>query len=154
MNPEKLAKLQAQAAAVRIGGKGTPRRKVKKVVKSAGQEDKKLQASLKKLNPQPIPQIEEVNMFKADGSVLHFVAPKVQASISANTFIITGHAETKDLTELVPGILSQLGPESLNSLRRLAESYQKQQAAAGASGSADNNDEDDVPELIESFDNA
>ncbi|KAJ3113855.1 Nascent polypeptide-associated complex subunit beta [Phlyctochytrium bullatum] len=151
MNPEKLAKLQAQAAAVRIGGKGTPRRKVKKVVKSAGSEDKKLQATLKKLNPQPIPQIEEVNMFKSDGSVLHFATPKVQASISANTFIITGHAEQKDLTELVPGILSQLGPESLNSLRRLAESYQKQQAAAGASGSGDNDDE--VPELVESFDN-
>ncbi|KAJ3109187.1 Nascent polypeptide-associated complex subunit beta [Phlyctochytrium planicorne] len=153
MNPERLAKLQAQAASVRIGGKGTPRRKVKKVVKNAGTEDKKLQATLKKLNPQPIPQIEEVNMFKSDGSVLHFVAPKVQASIQSNTFIITGNAETKDLTELVPGILSQLGPESLNSLRRLAESYQKQQAAAGASGSNDN-DDDDVPELVESFDNA
>ncbi|KAJ3174548.1 Nascent polypeptide-associated complex subunit beta [Irineochytrium annulatum] len=156
MNPEKLAKLQAQAASVRIGGKGTPRRKVKKVVKSAGSEDKKLQATLKKLNPQPITAIEEVNMFKSDGSVLHFVAPKVQAAISANTFIISGHAETKDLTELVPGILSQLGPESLASLRKLAESYQKQQAggAGVASGSGAAGDDDDVPELVESFDNA
>lgn len=34
MNPEKLKKLQAQAAQVRIGGKGTPRRK-KKVAKSS-----------------------------------------------------------------------------------------------------------------------
>jgi nascent polypeptide-associated complex subunit beta len=35
-----------------------------------------LQTSLKKLNVQPIQAIEEVNMFKEDGQVLHFTAPK------------------------------------------------------------------------------
>jgi len=57
-------------------GKGTPRRKVKKVHKSAGTDDKKLQTALKKMNVQPIQAIEEVNMFKADGNVIHFSAPK------------------------------------------------------------------------------
>jgi uncharacterized secreted protein with C-terminal beta-propeller domain len=57
-------------------GKGTPRRKVKKVHKSTGMDDKKLQTALKKLNVQPIQAIEEVNMFKADGNVIHFAAPK------------------------------------------------------------------------------
>ena len=76
MDQNKLAKLQAQAAAVRIGGKGTPRRKVKKTHKSSGADDKKLQSSLKKLNVQPIQAIEEVNMFKEDGQVIHFTAPK------------------------------------------------------------------------------
>ncbi|KAK5189533.1 Nascent polypeptide-associated complex subunit beta [Cryomyces antarcticus] len=57
-------------------GKGTPRRKVKKVHKSAGTDDKKLQTTLKKMNVQPIQAIEEVNMFKADGNVIHFSAPK------------------------------------------------------------------------------
>jgi nascent polypeptide-associated complex subunit beta len=57
-------------------GKGTPRRKVKKVHKSQGMDDKKLQTSLKKLNVQPIQAIEEVNMFKQDGNVIHFAAPK------------------------------------------------------------------------------
>ncbi|KAJ3056203.1 Nascent polypeptide-associated complex subunit beta, partial [Rhizoclosmatium hyalinum] len=75
MNPEKLAKLQAQSAA-RIGGKGTPRRKVNKPVKVPGSDGKKLEATLKKLNAQSLAGIEEINMFKADGSVLHFVAPK------------------------------------------------------------------------------
>ncbi len=73
MNHEKLAKMQAS---VRIGGKGTPRRKMKKVHKTAGADDKKLQAVLKKMNVQTIPQIEEVNMFKRDGNVIHFQAPK------------------------------------------------------------------------------
>lgn len=57
-------------------GKGTPRRKVKKVHKTGGNDDKKLQTALKKINVQPIQAIEEVNMFKSDGNVIHFAAPK------------------------------------------------------------------------------
>lgn len=72
MNQEKLAKLQAQ---VRIGGKGTPRRKVKKVQKIVINDDQKLQNTLKKLNVQPLGPIEEVNMFRKDGSILHFTRP-------------------------------------------------------------------------------
>lgn len=49
---------------------------MKKVHKSSGTDDKKLQTSLKKLNVQPIQAIEEVNMFKEDGNVIHFAAPK------------------------------------------------------------------------------
>jgi nascent polypeptide-associated complex subunit beta len=57
-------------------GKGTPRRKTKRVHKSSATDDKKLQATLKKMNVQPIQAIEEVNMFKEDGNVIHFSAPK------------------------------------------------------------------------------
>jgi nascent polypeptide-associated complex subunit beta len=57
-------------------GKGTPRRNIKKVHRSTGGDDAKLQTALKKLNVQPIQQIEEVNMFKSDGNVIHFSAPK------------------------------------------------------------------------------
>src|SRR5690242_21331351 len=94
--------------------------------RSAG-DDKKLQQSLKKLNVQPIQAIEEVNMFKSDGNVIHFAAPKgaydrvdrgdgiiadkppsvVHAAVPANTFAIYGNGEDKELTELVPGILNQ-----------------------------------------------
>lgn len=49
---------------------------MKKVHKNSGADDKKLQATLKKMNVQPITQIEEVNMFKSDGNVIHFSAPK------------------------------------------------------------------------------
>ncbi|PNJ60809.1 BTF3 isoform 4, partial [Pongo abelii] len=70
--------------------------------------------------------IEEVNMFTNQGTVIHFNNPKVQASLAANTFTITGHAETKQLTEMLPSILNQLGADSLTSLRRLAEALPKQ----------------------------
>merc|ERR1711879_676416 len=141
MDSAKLARMQAS---VRIGGKGTPRRKVKKVHRSAGTDDKKLQTALKKLNVQPIQAIEEVNMFKTDGNVIHFSAPKVHASVPANTFAIYGHGEDKELTELVPGILNQLGPDSLASLRKLAESYQNMQK-----GEKGEEDDGEIPDLVE-----
>jgi nascent polypeptide-associated complex subunit beta len=53
------------------------------------------------------------------------------------------------LSELIPDILPQMGAEALANIRKLAESFQAQQAAAGAS--AENKDED-VPDLVESFD--
>ncbi|KAG5643639.1 Nascent polypeptide-associated complex subunit beta [Asterophora parasitica] len=154
MDPVKLAKLQAAAAANRIGGKGTVRRKiVRKAKPSAAQDDKKLQGALKKLNVQPIPGVEEVNMFREDGNVLHFTAPKVHAAVSANTFAIYGAGHVKELTELVPGILNQLGPDSLASLRKLAESYQAiQQQRPAAGGAGEDDDDDDVPDLVENFD--
>merc|ERR1711955_134207 len=117
MNPEKLKKLQNE---VRLGGKGTQRRKKKVVHKAATTDDKKLQSTLKKLAVNTLPNIEEVNMIRDDGTVLHFNNPKVQASLAANTFAVTGHAENKQLTEMLPGILNQLGAEGLNNLRRLA----------------------------------
>lgn len=73
MNAEKLAKLQAS---VRIGGKGTPRRKVKKVHHAPVTDEKKTQATLQKLGVQPIPGIEEANFFRDDGKILHFKYPK------------------------------------------------------------------------------
>nr|XP_061790451.1 transcription factor BTF3 homolog 4-like isoform X1 [Nerophis lumbriciformis] len=122
MNQEKLAKLQAQ---VRIGGKGTARRKKKVVHRTATADDKKLQSSLKKLAVNNIAGIEEVNMIKDDGTVIHFNNPKVQASLSANTFAVTGHAETKQLSEMMPAILSQLGADSIRNMRKLAETFSR-----------------------------
>jgi len=151
MNAEKLKKLQAQAKQVRIGGKGTPRRKKKVVHATAATDDKKLQSSLKKLAVNSIPGIEEVNMIKDDGTVIHFNNPKAQASLTANTFAITGHGETKQITEMIPGILGQLGPEGLNQLKRLATGAM---SASGmiSRGAAD--DDDEVPDLVENFDEA
>ncbi|OAP56774.1 nascent polypeptide-associated complex subunit beta [Fonsecaea erecta] len=147
MDQEKLKRMQAQ---VRIG---TPRRKTKKVHKSSGTDDKKLQTTLKKMNVQPIQAIEEVNMFKEDGNVIHFAAPKVHASVPSNTFAIYGNGEDKELTELVPGILNQLGPDSLASLRRLAESYQSLQKKEGEKGEGkkegEDDDDDEIPDLVE-----
>jgi len=106
MNAEKLSKLTSQ---VRIGGKGTARRKKKVVHRNASTDDKKLQSSLKKLNVNPIPGIEEVNMIKDDGTVIQFTNPKVQAALAANTYAVTGHGENKSLTDIVPSLFNLAG---------------------------------------------
>jgi len=78
-----------------IGGKGAVRRKFKATSKSSTQDDKRLHGQLKKLNVNVIPAIDEVNLFKDDGTVVHFTKPKVQAEITSNTYVISGHCETK-----------------------------------------------------------
>jgi len=151
MNAEKLAKLQAQ---VRIGGKGSQRRKKKVVHRSSATDDKKLQNSLKKLTVNNISGIEEVNMIKDDGSVIHFNNPKVQASLNANTFAVSGHAENKQITEMLPGILSHLGAEGFNQLKRLASSVNPALFSGAVSAAGIDEDDDDVPELVEDFEAA
>ena len=73
--------------------------------------------------------------------------------MGANTFAVYGAGHVKELTELVPGILNQLGPDSLASLRKLAESYQAiQQSQQRPPAGAVDDDDDDVPDLVENFD--
>jgi nascent polypeptide-associated complex subunit beta len=73
----------------------------------------------------------------------------VHAAVPANTFAIYVNGEDKELTELVPGILNQLGPDSLASLRKLAESYQSMQKKEGEDGEKkDDDDDDDIPDLV------
>jgi len=130
---ERLKALEKVRAGARIGGKGSMRRKVKNVHKK-GSDEKKLQATLKRLQVNNIPGIEEINMFRDDGTVIHFVNPRrmspssppftrgralprlslcccssisppcsvicfllslVQASIGANTYVISGNAQVK-----------------------------------------------------------
>lgn len=146
MHPERLAQMQKD---VRIGGKGTARRKKKIIHKTAQTDDKKLQGQLKKLYANNIPGIEEVNMIKDDGTVLHFVNPKVQAAPSSNMFSINGHGENKKLTEMLPSILNQLGSESINSLQKLVTPKSDE-----AQSTIPEEDEDDVPDLVENFDEA
>mmetsp|Transcript_1067 Transcript_1067/g.2511 ORF Transcript_1067/g.2511 Transcript_1067/m.2511 type:complete len:168 (-) Transcript_1067:127-630(-) len=133
------------------GGKGSVRRKKKVATRgAAAQSDAKLGTTLKKLGATTIPGIEEVNFFKEDGKVIHFVNPKVQASIAANTYIISGPSETKPLQELLPSIVSQLGMDNLSQLQAMAG-----QAAPGAAGAAaaasgaDDDDDEEVPDLVE-----
>jgi NACalpha-BTF3-like transcription factor len=54
------------------------RRKKKAVHKTTTADDKKLMTAIKKLGTQPIPAVEEVNMFQESGEVIHFVNPKVR----------------------------------------------------------------------------
>jgi len=126
------------------------RRKKKVVHKTTSTDDKRLQNTLKRLGINSIPAIEEVNLFMESGEVVHFTNPKVQASIAANTYVIIGHAETKKLQDLFPGILNQVDKSVLPSLKKIAESY----SANGTADEDDDDSDDDVPDLVENFESA
>lgn len=137
-------------ASTTTGGKGTVRRKKKAVSRSgSAQSDAKLSTTLKKLGATNIPGIEEVNLFKEDGKVIHFVNPKVQASIAANTYIISGVSETKPLQELLPSIVSQLGMDNLSQLQSMAQAAGAGAGGVEAAATAGGDDDDDVPDLVE-----
>jgi len=154
MNPQKLAKLQA---GVRIGGPGSMRRKHKaKRNRNVTSDEKRLISTLKRIGVQQIPGIEEINMFKLDGTVIHFKNPKFQASGTANTYVVSGRAEHKNLKDLLPGILDQLPTGGMGgggggaSMQHLAEALKT--GLGGSPGAfPDVGGDDDIPDLVENF---
>lgn len=70
-------------------------RKKKAVHKTTSTDDKRLQNTLKRLGVNTIPGIEEVLLLNNDGTALQFNNPKVQASIAANTYVVSGPAQQK-----------------------------------------------------------
>ncbi|KAG5362214.1 Nascent polypeptide-associated complex subunit beta [Yarrowia sp. C11] len=157
VDPAKLAALQKKSGA-QSGGKGTPRRPGKKVAgRNISEDEKKLSATLKKFNAQEITGISEVNMFKEDGTVLHFPKVHVEGSVQANTFAISGPSSTKDIAELIPDILPQMGQDALLQLQQAAVQFSKLQeqakkaAAAGGADAAKETGDDEIPNLVENF---
>ena len=62
--------------------------------KATTTDDKRLQSTLKRLNVNTIPGIEEV-MLIAEDVVTVFSNPKVQASIAANTYVVSGPSQER-----------------------------------------------------------
>ena len=162
LTPEKLAKLQEAAREGKLAG-GMRRKVVRKTKHAAaGEEPARVQAALKKISAAPVDGIEEANFFCADGNVVHFDAPRVHGQVASNTFVISGASRTVELTELAPGILSQLGPSALANLHEMARQYQARAAAAGMSleelakiaAKAKDAPEDEIPELVRNFEAA
>ena len=139
----------------RTGGTGTTRRKTKGASRGGG-DDKKLSGVLKKMGLSELKGVEEANIIKDDGTCIHIRQPKIQTSVPSNTYVINGNAETKKLEELLPGILTQLGEESMDYLRAFAERSGAMGAMGGAAATMpdDEDDDDQVPELVENFEEA
>lgn len=134
-DPEKLKALQA-AKGAKVGGV--------RVAKPAGatkvviNEDIKVTGAVTKLGSRPLTNVSEANFFHADGTVTHFQKPKVIAAVQNNTYCVTGKAHKKQLAELMPGILNQIGLEGLQQLKDLM--------GAGESAEAE---EEETPDLVE-----
>ncbi|PSC68168.1 Transcription factor BTF3 [Micractinium conductrix] len=144
MNVERLQKM---AGVVRTGGKGTVRRKKKAVHKTTSTDDKRLQGTLKRLGVNTIPGIEEVLLINADGSALQFTNPKVQASIAANTYVVSGASQPKRAQDVMASMLAGMG--GMAGLQQMMGGMGGM-PAFNPEGAADEPDEDDdVPNLVE-----
>ncbi|KAL4434685.1 hypothetical protein ABPG77_002808 [Micractinium sp. CCAP 211/92] len=150
MNVERLQKM---AGVVRTGGKGTVRRKKKAVHKTTSTDDKRLQGTLKRLGVNTIPGIEEVLLINADGSALQFTNPKVQASIAANTYVVSGASQHKRAQDVMASMLAGMG--GMAGLQQMMGGMGGGMPAFNPEGAADEpEDDDDVPELVENFEQA
>mmetsp|Transcript_23065 Transcript_23065/g.92281 ORF Transcript_23065/g.92281 Transcript_23065/m.92281 type:complete len:191 (-) Transcript_23065:1034-1606(-) len=139
----KLAKLQAS---VRMGGKGTMRRKKKATHRTAPTDDRRFQATIKKMGMAQITGIEEVNLFRDDGTVTNFMNPTVQAQLHASTYVISGQNQTKPLQDMLPSLINQLGPDNIKNIKNLMEHLVAKEG--GENGPAEEGDEE-IPELME-----
>lgn len=92
----KLARLEKLSASVRTGGKGTPRRAMKKTHKATLVDDKKLHATIKKLNCQDLTGIESVSLVGRDGSEMVIRNASVSASVNYNTTVVIGKAKKEE----------------------------------------------------------
>lgn len=150
IDQEKLAKLQKLSAKNKVGG--TRRKMPKKTgsLTASNKDDTKLQSELAKFRAVTVDGVAEANFFKEDGNVLHFNKVGVQSAPQHNTSVFYGIPQEKGLQELFPGIISQMGPESLQALTQLSAQLQQAQAQKEAEGgeNAESKDES-IPELIE-----
>ncbi|KAL7672237.1 hypothetical protein ACOME3_007130 [Neoechinorhynchus agilis] len=148
---ERLRKL-ASTAPSKIGGKGTIRRRAKRTHHHHHQggvdDERKLQATYKRLAMNTVSGIEEVNFFKTNGEVMHFTSPKVQASIGSNTFAITGPYQSQEIGKMLPGIVSQLGADLFT--RKFANVVPEVAVEAQSSAVAAETEDiaDEIPELV------
>ena len=84
-------------------------------------------------------------MFKDDNTVLHIKRPQVQFSMREHLLVVTGVSESRQLQDMIPDILKQVGPQQYEAIQKLVAG-----AGGDAKGAAggDDDDDDDVPTLV------
>jgi len=141
---EARKKLAEKFGNTQIGGKGTQRRKheVKKRTNKV-ESDKKIESIAKKSQAKKLNEINEINIFKDDNTVIHFKKPTLEYSFKEKVSFVSGLHETKNIKELLPAIIKQLGPKQFEFMKEYAETLK----------SKDKKDDknDQAPELVEDF---
>ncbi|GAW82973.1 basic transcription factor 3b [Plasmodium gonderi] len=89
-----------------IGGKGSARRKIKKVHKNSMSNEKKINLILKKIGASYFGDVDEICIYKAGDTYMEFKKPKLSASLQSNTYVVTGKfTEQKiDINKIFEGL--------------------------------------------------
>ncbi|KAI7748952.1 hypothetical protein M8C21_004905 [Ambrosia artemisiifolia] len=103
-------------------------------------DDKELQSTLQRIGVLTLPTMEEVNIF-TDDKVIQILNPKVEASIQANTWVVSGTPQVKNFHDALAGVFTMLGPDHLAHLKQLAEQFQKQKSGTNPATTQADDDE-------------
>jgi len=138
---EARKKMEEKFGNLKLGGKGTQKRKKLVSHKSTVVQDKKITALAKKAGSRNIGEVAEINVFKDDNTILNFKKPKVEYSHKEKITFVTGTAENKQIKDLLPGILKQLGPKQLGFIKDYANTLKN----------TTEKPKEEAPELVEDF---
>ena len=133
------------STSTRLGGKGTPKRKHKVVHHSSSNNDKQTKDVIKKLQAQPLQDLNEVNMFTSEMKVMQFKNPEVFGNLPNQTFIVCGNPEEKTIKDNLPEFITQLSESQVSKLKSVTMAEMNQTQAEGA---------EEVPELVNFEDEA
>ena len=142
---EARKQLAAKFGNTQIGGKGTQKRK--KEAKHRGNKveaDKKITALAKKAGARKINEVSEINIFKDDNNVVHLKKPTLEYSFKEKVSFVSGTSETKNIKDLLPYIIKQLGPKQFEFMKEYAETLKSKDKKKGEKI-------DEAPELVEDF---
>ncbi|EUD64363.1 nascent polypeptide-associated complex subunit beta [Plasmodium inui San Antonio 1] len=140
-----------------IGGKGSARRKIKKVHKNSMSNEKKINLILKKIGASYFGEVDEICVYKAGDTYMEFKKPKLSASLQSNTYVVTGKfTEQKiDINKIFEGLKGNKNvdmnllekikndPNIKNLLNKENNGNAKKEEAAEEPA--------DVPDLVENF---
>ena len=142
---EARKQLAAKFGNTQIGGKGTQKRE--KEAKHRGNKveaDKKIQALSKKAGARKINEVSEINIFKDDNTVAQLKTPSLEYSFKEKVSFVSGVSETKNIKDILPGIIKQLGPKQFEFMKEYAETLK-------AKDKKKTDKIEEAPELVEDF---
>ena len=142
---EARKQLAAKFGNTQIGGTGTQKRK--KAAKHRGNKveaDKKIQALSKKAGARKINEVSEINIFKDDNTVVQLKKPSLEYSFKEKVSFVSGVSETKNIKDILPGIIKQLGPKQFEFMKEYAETLK-------AKDKKKTDKIEEAPELVEDF---
>lgn len=153
VDPAKLAKLKKLSSknqTVKVGGKRINKKPSTSAATSAYLlETEKLTTMMKAKNGHTLPDVQEINFFCDDGEILHFEntlisKPTVMQSEAGNfTAITNAKYQVKTVTELLPGIIKQVGVQNMDLLQKATKELMKKFEATGLKESKNKVDRED-----------
>ena len=118
----KLEALRKLGQSLRLGGRGTARRKFKSVRKGTSKmDDVKSQNALRKAGLNPVSEIENIEVYKEDGTVLSFKSPKLLSNGQANTFCIHGSYTERKAPKPTEAQLAAQAFDQLSDIEKLRQ---------------------------------